>query len=653
MRTQIRSGAFALALAGVLASPGLSQAHPSLATNDAPPLEIPVLIDGSIETVQLQPHSVRSGNFQVLLEFGDGQTQIVEPGAPKTLRGAVASQPGSRVTAARREGQVRMRIQLPNSEESYVATWDPRIDAPAVASVPEHVHSGQCGCGAHHGGLDIQPSQTAPAAASGVERFLRLFIDTDNQFFVANNSSYELALDRVEEIVNDTSALYESASDLYVSLTVVLIRMDPGTAYNTNDPNDLLDEVTALWQGLGPNLMAHLITGQSFNNGILGIAWASDNLCTNFARGVTTDDFFQSATHTILAHEMGHNLAEGHCNGAPGCGVMNSSLLFNSSFSSAVGNRIRNLVATKSCVVLMGSPLSLPLQDQSSIANGVDETLWPHRAITEISTGGPSTPAGALRLGKIPVSAHFQPMVASEKLNLGGVQSAAISLTLDWHDFPGSSAPGNPVDHAGVLYCEYLNPNSFGPVWIGFETITRDNDMDEFSVEIELPSGALYDGSRVRLRMESTWDLEFWYIVNFSLTETFSGEFCPPAGNSAFTGGAVLDFDGAQSLNVNDFVLVSEDLPANTFGLFFTSDSLLPGPVSTFDGFLCLNGPTRLGIALANGSVAELPLDFGDLPQNLQFLVGETWHFQQFYRDSGPMSTGGNFSSGLSVTWIP
>ena len=102
-------------------------------------------------------------------------------------------------------------------------------------------------------------------------------------------------------------------------------------------------------------------------------------------------------------------------------------------------------------------------------------------------------------------------------------------------------------------------------------------------------------------------------------------------------------------------VLVARQVPPNKLGLFIVSATAgnLPG-AGGGQGTLCLGGQIarfgsqvmnsgNLGALRAGVDLEQLPPPLGNAVQ-----VGETWHFQAWFRDKNPGNTS-NFTDGVSV----
>ncbi len=133
--------------------------------------------------------------------------------------------------------------------------------------------------------------------------------------------------------------------------------------------------------------------------------------------------------------------------------------------------------------------------------------------------------------------------------------------------------------------------------------------------------------------------------------------FCNAAPNSA-SNGTVLLWLGHPSVLENDSALYAVGAVPGQPGLFFYGTNSLQVPFG--DGFRCVGGTTtRLGPALMADAFGDVQrsIDLNALPAALgtgEISPGSTLYFQYWYRDpAGPLGTGFNLSSGLSVTFCP
>ena len=132
--------------------------------------------------------------------------------------------------------------------------------------------------------------------------------------------------------------------------------------------------------------------------------------------------------------------------------------------------------------------------------------------------------------------------------------------------------------------------------------------------------------------------------------------YCNSYPNSTGTV-ATLGATGTTSLAAADLVLQANNVPNNQFMLFILSDT--PALVPFFansQGNLCLGGSIiRLNSFLQNSGTtgtASLPVPFGMVP-GAALDIGETWHFQAWFRDFANGAPTSNTTDGLRVTFAP
>jgi hypothetical protein len=129
--------------------------------------------------------------------------------------------------------------------------------------------------------------------------------------------------------------------------------------------------------------------------------------------------------------------------------------------------------------------------------------------------------------------------------------------------------------------------------------------------------------------------------------------YCSAAPNSVNPGGALMASSGSTSITANNLVLQASGLPPNVTNLFFF------GQNQTFvafgNGFRCVGAPFfRLSAVQANafGDTA-FNLDLTSLPQGVQVQAGESWNFENWYRDPAAGGANYNGSDGLNVIFCP
>ena len=91
------------------------------------PLEVRIPFGVESITLDLQPASVRSANYQVLMQADDGSLYEVEPGPVRTLQGTVLEFPGSMVAGSLMENGLHATIHLPSGERLWMEPVGDRI----------------------------------------------------------------------------------------------------------------------------------------------------------------------------------------------------------------------------------------------------------------------------------------------------------------------------------------------------------------------------------------------------------------------------------------------------------------------------------------------------------------------------------------------
>ncbi|MEZ6018013.1 MAG: hypothetical protein R3F49_23110 [Planctomycetota bacterium] len=135
--------------------------------------------------------------------------------------------------------------------------------------------------------------------------------------------------------------------------------------------------------------------------------------------------------------------------------------------------------------------------------------------------------------------------------------------------------------------------------------------------------------------------------------------YCSPAiPNSTLASGEISGSGSAVRAD-NDLTLEARSLPNNSFGFFLTSrtQGMVANPGGS-QGNLCLSGAigryVGAGQIKNSGAVGQfsLLLDLAQTPTPtglVSIAVGETWHFQAWYRDAINGMATSNFTNGLQV----
>ncbi len=327
---------------------------------------VPVILDGGVYTLELTPRSVRSDDFQLLVEQEDGSLVEIEAPASNTFRGRIVEMPGSMVAASVDDDGLTATIVLDNDLD---AGWFIQPLNDVVDGAPSNVHvvydsqatqasEGVCG-GAL---LPDNPVVGIGAQQGNTQRGLitaEIAYDADFQFYQQNGSSTTNTTNDINNIQNAVNVIYERDTGVTFIITQIIIRTSSGSnPYTTNDPGGLLDQFRSYWLSNHGNIqrdLAHLMTGRNLSGSVIGVAWLS-SVCTSFGYGLSQSRFtgnFNSRV-ALTAHEIGHNFSAGHCSGG-GCFIMCAGLggcggIGLPNFGTSSSNTISNYAAGRPCL---------------------------------------------------------------------------------------------------------------------------------------------------------------------------------------------------------------------------------------------------------------------------------------------------------------
>jgi len=152
------------------------------------------------------------------------------------------------------------------------------------------------------------------------------------------------------------------------------------------------------------------------------------------------------------------------------------------------------------------------------------------------------------------------------------------------------------------------------------------------------------------------------YVATASGPTPIGASYCNPSVPNTTGSSATLIAGGSASVSANDVTLTAEQLPANQFGFFLTSQTqgLVANPGGS-QGNLCLGGTIGRYVAPGQiknsgaGGAFDLVLNLTQTPAGPAFVsinAGESWNFQAWFRDIGPMGQPwSNFTDGRTVTF--
>lgn len=300
---------------------------------------VDVSLAGVVHTLALQPWSIRSADhFEVLMQGADGELTPYDVGPSKLWRGVVLGIPGSRVSADFSNGQVDALIRL--GSEDAVWAIQPLTDVDASAAREDHVvYSSEdnidrgYSCG---GALQVHGSDPAPAPSGGWEglandEICEIACDADVEFYNKNGSSVANTEADIENIIDRVQNIYQPDVSILYEITTIIVRTAEPDPYSSTSAGTLLNQFQSHWNGNHAGIqrdVAHLFTGKNIAGGTIGVAYLNVICNLGSAYGLSESKFTSNLSFRtgLTAHELGHNWAAGHCDGAGDCWIMCSGI---------------------------------------------------------------------------------------------------------------------------------------------------------------------------------------------------------------------------------------------------------------------------------------------------------------------------------------
>lgn len=537
------AGLSALVLAGTAAAQGgaipLSQIREHTVQNllvpgkAGEPFVVEVVVGGLPQRLTLDPYSVRSAGFAVMVEEAGGVRREVEPPPPATYQGMVEGIGGVRVAASVLDDGLHAFLDTPElggywmiEPLSLYEAGAPRgahvvYPTEALPRIP-----GVCGMN------EARPAPAAPPGSgfAGPDALLcQLALDTDHEFYQANGSSVPASIADMELVINGCDVIYRRDVGVGFGIVHVIVRSDPNDPYTSNNHQTLLGQVANHWisqqSGVARDLVHHM-SGRDFDGNFLGVAFLG-GLCSTSIGYATVQrpglpNFYRIA---LSAHEIGHNFNAGHCDAAPDCRIMCSGLggcTGNvSSFGASEKAQIAAFIANPRCLSYENLPL--PFEELWPTPS-IDAAKWPEVNGALLSTAcqnPPSAPRAVLL--------NTTSSITSERINLPTSQVPSGVFCSYW-------TQRRFVEAGDTLKVEFYS--SVFNRWDPLETIVSDG-VDQsrfFPSEFRLPLQAF--GASFRLRFStSAADLDLWFV-----DDVYVGEFC------------LADLDRSRTLDVFDFL---------------------------------------------------------------------------------------------------
>jgi len=526
-----------------------------------------VMLGEELVTLKLRPHSVRSADFQVLVQQEDGSLKQMVPPAPTTYRGFVEGVDGSSVAAAFHNGSLSAYIGLGDIEQGMWVV-QPLSERLADADASLHVvHrevddisalGGFCGTPDDPlAGLQLNADPDAPGVDETL--LLELAVDTDFEFFQLRGSSETTVISSVESQVNAVSNIYERDVDTEIDITTIIVRATSADPYTTSDGGGLLQQMTNHWNSQQTGVRrdtASLISGRNFAGGTLGVAWLPGTCTSN--RGYNVNqyrDLGASARIAVHAHELGHNNNAPHCSGGD-CRIMCAGIGGCagdiSRFGALSASRIRSYLNAAPCIdpsFPEPDPQPLPFSDSFDASTDFDPSLWNEATSVRItpSVVNPISPPNAVIFqadGTMTTTRFDVPVSPSTYVNIWSQ-----------HRF---------VEDTKFLEVEYFQTFSGDYQPLGVIESDGTNQQQFVLNQFKLPVDAIGDQFRLRINGVGIDSSDAFFVDSISIDEFCRADLNKDGSTDIFdflafqtafdAGSPEADFTNDTELNVFDFL---------------------------------------------------------------------------------------------------
>ena len=311
---------------------------------------VDVTLDEQLHVARLTPFTLRTAEFQVLVQDETGALNPAKPPAALTYRGHLAAEPQSQVAASIIDGRTYMTILRADGE---VWNVQPLAADDLRPGLPDNLHAvyksrdvlgveGTCGADARmllnaqpNGGGDANHDAPEGGPRGTSNQRCQIVFDTDVEFFQANGSSISATIADIEMIMNQVGLIYQNQVAISYYETGIIVRPALPQPYTSTNSNTLLCQFGEFWNNnlsFFPRDVGQLFTGKDLDGTTVGLGWIGVICAGNFnncnaAGSSLSYSLVQSRFSTVLAarvqdtaHELGHNWNACHCNTGGNCG---------------------------------------------------------------------------------------------------------------------------------------------------------------------------------------------------------------------------------------------------------------------------------------------------------------------------------------------
>jgi len=295
--------------------------------------EVRVSLGGVVHTLMLEPASIRSADFQLLVTDATGTYPVPAP-EETTYSGSVAGVDGSVVAASLDRGELEAYVRIPSGNWYVqplrsVLPVSPRELHAVYKSTDVVQTAATCGVAQAHD-HDHRPGGGAGPAAL---QYCEIALDCDDAYYARNGSNVSATATAALSLLTFVNAIYQNDVEIRFVVTAIMVRTVPtytsGPDLGCGAVSGLLQEFRNYWlanHGGVPRDLTHLLTGTGAFSGTVGCAFIG-TVCTSSGYGASRAISGNNALNIgLVAHEIGHNWSAQHCDASPPCNIMCASL---------------------------------------------------------------------------------------------------------------------------------------------------------------------------------------------------------------------------------------------------------------------------------------------------------------------------------------
>ena len=538
-------------------------------------LKIVITIDGAPRTLSLFRYSLRSPDFRLLVDDGDGLEEIAPP-PHRTYRGSISGLTGSSVRATLSEDGLGAKIDLgedrgtwwlqPLSSLDRLRTDDrrttPRTHVLMTGVTGEFAEGYSCGNEIYDMAEPDVPAGGGLADDVSGNRLISIAACADYEFFQRNSSNVANTLNDIELMINFYESIYEQdPSDGGVNLnfefSAAIIHANSNDPYSSTTADGILCEFRTEWNaGEETSIrrdVAQMYTGKQVQGNTIGLAWvgvvcnrtgfdcgSNGNLAYNMIESRYVNNF---ALRTALgSHELGHNLSATHCDSSSDCEIMCSS---NGAcggtpndFGSSSRASIINYLNSFSCDTTVGDPIELPFLEEF---DSISSLVWNFNKGGAASTSALNepSPTRSLQLDATGSGEFDQDEIRTRSMNAAGYDPMFVSFHTQFQSLESGEG----------LRVEYYNNSG---EWVLLDEIITTGSANEtvFTFhEYEMGSDAKTNRFRLRFIALVNSSADDIYIDDLVVGEPSNPPVDPPA-NDECDSAVLLTSEGTVFINV-------------------------------------------------------------------------------------------------------